>query len=48
MRLNDREEILALTREWTGERFPNGRPRVSDDMVDGGTSIKAHDVFLGE
>lgn len=33
MRLNDREEILALTREWTGERFPNGRPRVSDDKI---------------
>lgn len=33
MRLNDREEILALTREWTGERFPNGRPRVSDEKI---------------
>lgn len=25
MRLNEREDILDLTREWTGERFPNGR-----------------------
>lgn len=23
MRLNEREDILDLTREWTGERFPN-------------------------
>ena len=34
MRLNEREDILDLTREWTGERFPNGRPRVSDEKIE--------------
>lgn len=28
-----REELIALTPEWKGERFPDGRPRVSDDIV---------------
>lgn len=26
---NSREDIIALTPQWQGERFPNGRPRVS-------------------
>jgi 4-hydroxy-4-methyl-2-oxoglutarate aldolase len=34
MRLNDREAILELTREWDGERFPNGRPRVPDGLLE--------------
>ena len=34
MRLNEREDILDLTREWTGECFPNGRPRVSDEKIE--------------
>lgn len=28
-----REELIALTPEWKGERFPDGRPRVPDDIV---------------
>ena len=34
MRLNEREDILDLTREWTGERYPNGRPKVSDEKIE--------------
>lgn len=30
MRYNVREEILALTPEWKGERFADGRPKVPD------------------
>ena len=30
MRFNSREDIIALTPLWTGERFPDGRPRVPD------------------
>lgn len=30
MRYNVREEIIALTPEWKGERFPDGRPKVPD------------------
>lgn len=28
-----REEILFYTSEWTGERFPDGRPKVSDAIL---------------
>ncbi len=28
-----KEEIIALTPEWKGERFPDGRPKVSDDIL---------------
>lgn len=28
-----KEELIALTPEWTGERFPDGRPKVSDDII---------------
>ena len=28
MKFNDREEIIALTPQWKGERLPDGRPMV--------------------
>ncbi len=28
-----KEELITLTPEWKGERFPDGRPRVSDDII---------------
>lgn len=28
-----KEELIMLTPEWTGERFPDGRPKVSDDIL---------------
>jgi regulator of RNase E activity RraA len=28
-----REDLIELTESWTGERFPDGRPRVSDDVL---------------
>ncbi|MFI5129527.1 MAG: RraA family protein [Chitinophagales bacterium] len=28
-----KEEIIALTPDWKGERFPDGRPKVSDDII---------------
>ncbi len=34
MRFNNREDIIALTPEWTGERFPDGRPKVPDSYLD--------------
>lgn len=27
------EELIYLTREWTGERFEDGRPKVSDELL---------------
>jgi len=29
-----REEMIALTPTWEGERFPDGRPRVPDDILE--------------
>ena len=34
MHFNDREEIIALTPQWTGERFADGRPKVADRYLD--------------
>ena len=34
MLFNTREEIIAMTPEWTGERFEDGRPRVADKYLD--------------
>ncbi len=28
-----KEELIALTPEWKGERFPDGRPKVPDDIL---------------
>ncbi|HLT80621.1 MAG TPA: hypothetical protein VKZ86_06295 [Cyclobacteriaceae bacterium] len=28
-----RDQIIALTSEWKGERLPDGRPKVSDDLL---------------
>ena len=28
-----KEELIFLTPEWKGERFPDGRPKVSDDVL---------------
>jgi hypothetical protein len=28
------DDVKALTAEWTGERTPDGRPKVSDDLLE--------------
>ena len=33
MYFNDRDTIIRLTPEWTGERLPDGRPMVSSDIL---------------
>ena len=33
MKFNDRDEIIALTPQWKGERFDAGRPRVPDKYL---------------
>ena len=33
MKFNYREEIIALTPKWKGERFPDGRPKVADKYL---------------
>jgi regulator of RNase E activity RraA len=33
VKFNSREDIIQLTPLWTGERFDDGRPKVSDDVL---------------
>ena len=33
MKFNDREEIIALTPQWKGERLPDGRPKVEEKYL---------------
>ena len=33
MKLNSREEIIALTPLWKGERLPDGRPKVAEHYL---------------
>lgn len=33
MKYDNPEDILQLTPLWTGDRFPNGRPRIPDDIL---------------
>ena len=33
MRFDNREDIIQMTPLWEGDRFDNGRPRVSDDII---------------
>ena len=33
MHFNVKEEIIALTPQWNGERFPGGRPKVADQYL---------------
>jgi len=33
MKLDCKEDIIQLTPLWKGERFPNGRPKVSDELL---------------
>jgi len=28
-----REEMMFLTSEWKGERFPDGRPKIPDELL---------------
>ena len=34
MAFNEREQILAITPQWEGERLPDGRPKVADRYLD--------------
>ncbi len=34
MRFDNRDDIIALTPQWKGERFPDGRPKVPDHYLD--------------
>lgn len=40
-----KEELLFLTSEWKGDRFPDGRPRLSDGLVERAKHIGIDDAW---
>ncbi len=41
-----KEELIFLTSEWKGERFPDGRPKVSDDMIRRAKEIAIEEAWV--
>jgi 4-hydroxy-4-methyl-2-oxoglutarate aldolase len=40
-----REQVLFYTSEWKGERFPDGRPRVPDDLLKRVVDVSVEDLW---
>ena len=45
MHFNVKEEIVALTPQWKGERFPDGRPKVADKYLTALQSLTVEEVW---
>ncbi len=45
MNLNVKEDIIALTPQWKGERFPDGRPKVADKYLTALQSLTLEEVW---
>ena len=39
------EQRVGLTREWKGERFPDGRPKAPDSVLEGLTEVDAEEAW---
>jgi len=40
-----KEQILFYTSEWRGERFPDGRPKVADNLLERALDVSIEDVW---
>jgi regulator of RNase E activity RraA len=40
-----KEELIFLTSEWKGERFSDGRPKISDDLIERAQNIMIDDAW---
>jgi regulator of RNase E activity RraA len=40
-----KDELIALTPEWKGERFPDGRPKVPDDIIRRMKSVSVEEAW---
>ena len=40
-----REELIFLTSEWKGERFPDGRPKIADVLLERAKRIYIDDAW---
>ena len=45
MQFNNRDDIIQMTSYWTGERFPDGRPRVSDSVLERLRNMSIEEVW---
>ena len=45
MNFNDRDEIIALTPQWKGERFDDGRPKVDDKYLKALKNLTLEEVW---
>ena len=45
MRFNNREDIIALTPQWEGERLPDGRPKVADKYLKALRNLTLEEVW---
>ena len=45
MNFNDRDEIIALTPQWKGERLPDGRPKVEDKYLKALKNLTLEEVW---
>ena len=45
MRFNNREDIIALTPLWEGERLPDGRPKVADKYLEALRNLTLEEVW---
>jgi len=41
-----KEELMFLTSEWKGERFPDGRPKVSDELINRAKNISIEEAWV--
>ena len=48
MNFNVREEIIALTPQWKGERLPDGRPKVDKKYLKALKTLTLEEVFTYE
>src|SRR5882757_9207977 len=40
-----KEQLIYLTSEWKGERFPDGRPKIPDDLIRRARNIGTEDAW---
>jgi len=45
MNFNVKEDIIAITPQWKGERFPDGRPKVADKYLNALRSLTLEEVW---
>jgi hypothetical protein len=41
-----KEELIFLTSEWKGERFPDGRPKVPDALIARAKNISIEEAWV--